>query len=223
MFYNSSFVIHSFFFIILAWSHKYCSIISVPCHSFHILCFFLIYPLTGLPFLSTSLFKKYHSITAVFSVFVHVHLSLLLYFILISSSFDNLHENPYIKLAIPILFPNKSSHSSSPKTIMSSLSTFKGVLFIVAWLRPPGTYGCIPKVLGRRTSHELPASFTPLLGIFLLGNITLICEIMNFRLYYHQYFHWDIISGWLSTKARESPAPNFTLKFFSLRKVVSQV
>ena len=36
--------------------------------------------------------------------------------ILISSSLDDLNENPS-KLVISILFPNKSSHSSSPKTV----------------------------------------------------------------------------------------------------------
>ena len=56
-----------------------------------------------------------------------------------------------IKLVISILFPNKSSHFSSPKTItLSSLSTFKGVLFVVAWLQLPGTCPCILRLLGKR-------------------------------------------------------------------------
>ena len=48
MFFNSSFVIHSFSFIILAWSHKRCSVISVPYSSFQILCILLLYLLIGL-------------------------------------------------------------------------------------------------------------------------------------------------------------------------------
>ena len=43
---NSKFVIHSFFLIILAWSHKDCSVISVTYCSFQILSI-LLYPLTG--------------------------------------------------------------------------------------------------------------------------------------------------------------------------------
>ena len=81
---NSSFVIHSFFLIILAWSHKHCSVIFVPYRSFQTLCIRLLYPLIGLPSSSTGLLRKLHSMTAVFSVFFHVCLSLLLKLIPIS-------------------------------------------------------------------------------------------------------------------------------------------
>ena len=54
-----------------------------------------------------------------FNVFVHICLSLLLQLISISSSLDDSHENPW-KLVMSILFPNKSSHSSSPKRITLS-------------------------------------------------------------------------------------------------------
>ena len=38
IFSNSSFVIQSFFLITLAWSLKHCSVLSVPYHSFQVLC-----------------------------------------------------------------------------------------------------------------------------------------------------------------------------------------
>ena len=59
-------------------------------------------------------------------------------------------------------------------------------------------------------------------GLTLFDIITLIWGILNFRLHYHQYFYRDIISRWLPTKSRDSPATNFMLEFSSLRKIASQ-
>ena len=58
LFSNSRFVIHSFFIIILAWSHTCCSVISVSYCSFQVLCILLLYPLTGLPSSFAGLLKK---------------------------------------------------------------------------------------------------------------------------------------------------------------------
>ena len=128
-----------------------------------------------------------------------------------------------LKLVIFILFPNKSSYSFSPKTItLFSLSAFKGVSFIVAWLWPPGTYPCILRLTSERPSHEVPASFMLLLGISLFYIITLIWGIVNFTLHYHQYFYQGNISWSLPIKVRVLPAPNFILEFSYLRKVASQ-
>ena len=147
---------------------------------------------------------------------------LLLQLISISSSLDNLHENP-LKLVISIFFPNKSSYSFPGKIItLSSLCAFKSVLFILAWLRMPETCPCILRLPGKRPSHEVPASFMLLLGIVLFDIVTLIWGILNLRLHQHQYFYWGTISRWLPTKARDSPAPNFLLEFSSLRKVANQ-
>ena len=85
------------------------------------------------------------------------------------------------------------------------------------WLRPLGTWPCIQRLQGERSSHEVPASFTPLLGIYLFDITTLILGIVNFRLQYHQYIYW--VQLWLPTKVRDSPALNFMLKVSSLWKV----
>ena len=58
MFSKSSFVIHSFFLIIFAWSHKRYSVISMSYRSFRILCILVPYPPISLLSSSTGLFKK---------------------------------------------------------------------------------------------------------------------------------------------------------------------
>ena len=134
MFSNSSFVIQSFFLIIFAWSHKHCSAMSVSWHSFHIICTFC--PISSHWF---TLFvdRPTQEITFHYSciqclcpcssfLIVIINIDIILS--------DDLHGNP-LKLVTSTIFPNKSFHSSSPKTTtLPLLSTFKGVLFIVASL-----------------------------------------------------------------------------------------
>ena len=55
----------------------------------------------------------------------------------------------------------------SKTIILSSFSALRGVLFVVVWLRLPGTCHCILRLLREIPSHEVPESFT-LLSYFSL-------------------------------------------------------
>ena len=82
---NSSFVIQSFFLNTLVWSLKHCSVLSVPYRSFQVLCILhLITSYWFTLFVYRSSQKNSIHLTAVFNVFLHGCISLLLQLISIS-------------------------------------------------------------------------------------------------------------------------------------------
>ena len=127
-----------------------------------------------------------------------------------SSSLDDSHEN-HLKPILLLLKPSHCLHCPHSKGLICSSLT--GTTWNLL----------LHSETGRRETFTWSSSLLDaMLGIFLFNMITLIWGIVNFRLYYHQYFYGDTISRWLPTIAKDSPAPNFMLEFSSLRKVMCQ-